>query len=417
MIRSSKHSIKFCNLGKINNLNDFIDEYRIVGQQIIDEIWYNGYNEFIPSQDELNCPKYIYYTKFNVISNLSSRAISSITNQVCFYLSAATKKRKQLLYVKEKLLKENKPIEKIDKLLNKYHLIKPNFLNCNPELSSKCCDIEKGKSFDYFLRLKSIGDKFGHIKIPIKNTKLGNKWLLNGSLLNSFSISKNNITLRYNIPKSNKTNNNTKIVGIDQGMKDVATLSDKQVTPKFNDHNYSLETILNKLSRKKKGSKAFKKAQDHRNNFINWSINKLNFNDIKEVRLEKIWNIGYKKTKSRKLSHWTNTLIRDKIMRKCEELEVLIIEQDSSYRSQRCFNCGIVRKANRKSKLYKCKHCGYEADADFNASLNHSINLPDIDWRVRNQRYNLGNGFYWKTTGLYRFDGLELGVPVSIKQE
>lgn len=129
--------------------------------------------------------------------------------------------------------------------------------------------------------------------------------------------------------------------------------------------------------------------------------------------MEKIWNIGYKQRTSRKLSHWTNTLIRDKILRKCEELEVPIIEQDSTYRSQRCFNCGIVRKSNRKCKLYKCKHCHYEADADYNASLNHSIDLPVIDWKIRNQGFNLGKGFYWKPSGLFTFDGVELRVPLS----
>ena len=238
------------------------------------------------------------------------------------------------------------------------------------------------------------------------------KWLKNGKLLNSFSIGSQYISLRVDIKNTNK-NEGTKIVGIDQGYKDVATLSDKQTTPKEDIHHHSLETIIGKLSRKKKGSDAFFKSQEHRKNFINWSINQLNFDGVKEVRLEKIWNIGYKNKTSRKLSHWTNTLIRDKIKRKCEELEVPVIEQDSSYRSQRCSCCGLVRKANRKGKVYKCKVCGYEADADYNASLNHAIDLPDIDWKFRSQRNNLGKGFYWKESGLFSFDGVELRVPLS----
>jgi transposase len=238
------------------------------------------------------------------------------------------------------------------------------------------------------------------------------KWLTRGKLLNSFSIGSQYISLRFDIKNTNK-NEGTKIVGIDQGYKDVATLSDKQTTPKEDIHHHSLETIIGKLSRKKKGSDAFFKSQEHRKNFINWSINQLNFDGVKEVRLEKIWNIGYKNKTSRKLSHWTNTLIRDKIKRKCEELEVPVIEQDSFYRSQRCSCCGLVRKANRKGKVYKCKVCGYEADADYNASLNHAIELPEVDWEFRSQRNNLGKGFYWKESGLFSFDGVDLRVPLS----
>jgi transposase len=414
MIRSTKHSTKFCNSNKINTLNSFISEYRRTGQLIIDYIWENGYADFVPEKDKLKCPKYIDYKKFNFIfTNLSARALSSLTNQICFLFSSAVRKRNKILYIKDKLVSENKSLVKIDTVLNKYKLVKPNFLNVNPELSSKCCDIEKGNSFDYFIRLSSIGKEYGHIKIPIKNTKVSSKWLKTGKLLNSFSIGSKNISMRFDIQKNNKNNIGTKIIGIDQGYKDIATLSDKQITPKNDSHNHSLESIIGKLSRKKKGSIAFKKAQDHRKNFINWSINQLNFDGVKEVRLEKIWNITFKKRTSRKLSHWTNTLIRDKIKKKCEELEVPVIGQDSSYRSQRCSKCGLVRKANRKGKIYKCNSCKFEADADFNASLNHIVDLPPINWDFRNQRYNLGKGFYWNFCGLCNIDGSELKVSTS----
>jgi len=390
----------------------FISEYRKIGQEIVDIIWNNGYEEFNIQEDKLNCPKYLDYKKFNINTSLSARALSSLVTQICFSLSSATKKRKQILYAKNKLISEGKPLGRIDKILDKYKLIKPNFSNINPELSSKCCDIKDGNSFNYFLRIKSIGKIYGCIKIPIKNTKVSLKWLKNGKLLNSFSIGQQYISLRFNITNKN-VNVGTKIIGIDQGLKDVATLSDHQITPKYDIHGHSLESIINTISKKKRGSDAFIKSQEHRKNFINWAINQLNFNDAKEIRLEKIWNIGYKRRTSRRLSHWTNTLIRDKIKRKCEELEVPVIEQDSSYRSQRCSCCGLVRKANRNGKIYKCKTCKFESDADYNASLNHIVDLPEISWQFRNQRNNLKCGFYWKPSGLFSIDGVELRVPLS----
>ena len=52
---------------------------------------------------------------------------------------------------------------------------------------------------------------------------------------------------------------------------------------KHNGQNHSLESIIQKLARKRKGSVAFKKAQDHRKNFINWSINRLNLKNVSEI--------------------------------------------------------------------------------------------------------------------------------------
>ncbi len=44
---------------------------------------------------------------------------------------------------------------------------------------------------------------------------------------------------------------------------------------------------------------------------------------------------------------------------------------DPKYTSQRCHNCGEVRKANRKSQsVYHCQECGVEKNADVNAALN-----------------------------------------------
>ncbi len=44
---------------------------------------------------------------------------------------------------------------------------------------------------------------------------------------------------------------------------------------------------------------------------------------------------------------------------------------DPKYTSQRCHNCGVVRKANRKSQsVYHCGACDVEKKADINAALN-----------------------------------------------
>lgn len=115
------------------------------------------------------------------------------------------------------------------------------------------------------------------------------------------------------------------------------------------------------------------------------------------------------------MKHWTNTLIRDKIYACCEENGVHFLLQSSTYRSQRCSSCGLVRKANRKGKEYICSNCGLIIDSDYNASLNHEQELPDIPFDLRKQRKNLGKGFFWKPEGFFDIYGKELTVPFCEK--
>ncbi|MDQ7001349.1 MAG: transposase, partial [Ghiorsea sp.] len=43
----------------------------------------------------------------------------------------------------------------------------------------------------------------------------------------------------------------------------------------------------------------------------------------------------------------------------------------AAYTSQRCSSCGYTHKDNRVSQSkFECQDCGYQANADFNASLN-----------------------------------------------
>jgi predicted nucleic acid-binding Zn ribbon protein len=79
----------------------------------------------------------------------------------------------------------------------------------------------------------------------------------------------------------------------------------------------------------------------------------------------------------------------------------------------RCYAFGVY-KSQRKGKIYSCKNCGLEIDADINAALNHQQDLPDIPYDLR--RLNLNRvGFFWKTTGFYSLTGEEITVSLPKK--
>lgn len=398
MLRSTRHHILDANLGKLAVYQSFIEEYSRVAKIIMDAVW-----EILP--EDLNLPLYLNYKGFPVKTNLSARVLSSVVTQVSGIIRSVIGREKCRIWVRK-----NKGIPLI-----KAKFRKPKISFIFPELSSKCCDVRRcqGK-FWGFVRLKCLGsdlngNPYGTICLPIiKNPRI------EGELQGGIKFFKQQFQLVWKKLTSSVEKGN-KIIGADTGLKAVLSLSDGQTPPIKCPHGHSYESILTKLSRKKRGGASFKKAQAHRKNFINWSVNQLNFRGVKEVRLEKVTNIRYGRKSSRKLSHWSNPEIRDKLKSRCEELEVPVIEQSCVYRSQRCSQCGQVRKANRQSKHYNCKFCGYSADADFNAAVNHSLDLPAVPKEFAGQKLNLGHGFFWKPTGFYTFSGAELRVPFDTR--
>lgn len=431
-VKTSLHPIKFANKVKRDNLSLFIDEYRRVAQLVIDDIWDNGYewedkqgtHSFSIQENALYFPSMMkggIIKQIEVDTILTARALKCLLTQVAGIISAECEKQRKRIFMLNKQKEEGKSKKQRKLLANKIKQNipqKPNCENINCELNSICCDWQQTKGeFDGYLRLKSITKTKTEIKIPVKFHKHSKKLSKNREQMTSYLISKNSINIRWKKDKIEKKASG-EVIGADQGMKDVLTCSDKQQTPKQDIHGHSLESIMTKLANKKKGSNAFKKAQSHRKNFINWSINQLNLDNVKEIRLEKIWNIGYKSKTSRLMQHWTNTLIRDKVESMCEEEGIRLIHQSSTYRSQRCSGCGVVRKLNRKGKTYLCKHCGLEIDADLNASLNHVVDLPEIPYSLRKLNMNRGNGFYWLKSGFYDYEtgrSLESLPPVEVK--
>ena len=431
-IRTSKHTLKFSNSNKLEELNSFIQEYKRVANIYLDYIWDKKFLYSYPKNNKIETTQFDSNTKLdlpnllstikinkelNLKTTLTARSLKCCITQILGIIRGDVEKQKKRQYIVNNLRAKSK---KISKKLRKTTRInkptKPNLSNLRPELNSVCIDFKEVKNsvFNAFVRLKSFTTEARGrtINLPIKYHKTTNKWRKKGKLLNSFLLSPNSIDLRYEITQSNKKKKKNK-VGADQGKTTVLSLSG-QSTPETDKHNHSLSSIIDKIGRKKKGSQAFRKAQTHRTNFINWSINQLNFSKITEIGFENIKDMKRYKRLPKHLINWTYTEITDKLTRKCEEEEVLLILQSAVYKSQRCSNCGLVCKSQRKGKIYSCKNCGLEIDADTNAALNHQQDLPDIPYDLR--RLNLNRvGFFWRTTGFYYLTGEEITVSLPKK--
>jgi hypothetical protein len=425
VIKSTKHFLKETNQGKISDLTLLVKEYRRVAKVILEDVWYNSYSwitekdgvienhTFNVSQNKLEHPKFLNYKDFNLETKLSARMLSSLVTQLCGILGASVEKQRKRLYIREKIAAEGGKTTLLDRKILQNIPVLPNLDNVNMELSSKCAEFIKTEGhFGGFVKLKSLGFCEA-ICLPIKFHKMNKKyesWEMKGSFLISDKV----VNLRF-FKEDPELRTEGSIIGGDQGLKTCLTLSDDQITksqPTPNPNvSHDLESIIRKMCRKKKGSRAFKKLQDQRKNYIHWSLNQLNLEGVKEVRFEKIWNIGFRKSRSKLLSHWTNTIIRDGFEDICNQNGVRFVEVESAYKSQRCWSCGLVKKSSRKGKLFKCS-CGHVMDADSNSSKNQPLNLPPITFEFRKLKLNV-KGFYWLETGIFDLNGVEIRVPLD----
>ena len=425
MIRTSSHSLQFTNTGKMNEIHALREECIRVMGIYLDYIWSNRYEW--DSKDGLthyvmDIEKELYDHPQRmstvwlekqiggVTTPLSARVRKCISNQLMGIIGASLEKQKKRKWVIDELIKAGqKPSKALSKKYKDNKPVKPNLLNANIELNSICIKIElpeHAEGFDKWVTLKCLG-MFGKINIPIKMHRRALKFENNGyKLRTSILLGRKSIDLRWEKEEPLcRTEGIT--VGADQGKKDVMTFSNGHVTPKADSHNHTLDSILAKMTKRKKGTKAFKRASDHRENFINWSINMMNWDGIQRINLEKIYNINFRRNTSRVLRHWTNTLVRDKVLSRGQELGVQVTEQSSTYRSQRCSVCGTVKKSHRKGKAYYCSICGLSIDADLNAAFNHEQELPDVPYELRRMKLNR-KGFQWKPEGFFNLSGTSL---------
>lgn len=417
VIRSTKHHLTAVNSGKRAIIGEFLACYRTALRGCIDYLWSTDcYRDeklvFSVSKDLLDLPKFLSYKDVPNQTHLSARAFCSAFEQAIGIVRSRIETRRRYLWLRSKIAAEGGDTARVDKKLSKLTLSKPFIKDsCGAELSSKCISFSKdSKHFDLFVRLGSSG--FDPINIPISFHRVNHK-LRAAKLLGGICLTDSSVILRFESEVAEKTEGRT--VGADTGALAVVTLSDGQTPPAADRDGHSLDSIMRKLSRQRRDSRAFHRTQAQRENFINWSLNQLNLSDVREIRLEQI-NTFKGGKRSRYLSHFAHALISQKIERMSELLGVQVVPQRSPLKSQRCSACGAVHKTSRKGRRYRCQSCLVEIDADLNSALNNEIDLPAIPAWVVASKLNR-QGFLWKPEGLFGLDGRELRVPDAEENE
>ncbi len=83
------------------------------------------------------------------------------------------------------------------------------------------------------------------------------------------------------------------------------------------------------------------------------------------------------------LKNWSYYDLQQKVEYKAKEKGIEVKYVDPKYTSQRCNQCGVINKENRKNQsTFECS-CGHKANADFNAAKN--ISMENIEEIIKEQ--------------------------------
>lgn len=335
MIRKVTLNLNNSNAGKINHLDNLMDESLRVLNYFVDILWEE--KTFKGKFLKQKCPD--TWLSVRLQQCLGKQALEAVKSQ-------------------RKRHKKTKPI-----------LRKPT-LNLDERFLSFQ---EDSNSFDFWIHLGSLGNRL-ILNLPSRKHNHFNRYREAGwTLKKSGRLRKlpNGWFLDLYFEKEEPPKiKGGKRIGIDVGYKKLAVASDGQVVGK------DLEKTYEKISRKRQGSKAFKRALKERDNKINEELNKLDLSKVRSVVMENLKNVKkgskgkiHKKFNS-KLQRWTYPKVLEKLSRVCEETGKIFVMIDPSYTSQTCSLCGVTDKSSRSGEKFVCASCGYSDDADFNASKN-----------------------------------------------
>lgn len=349
MIRSSKHSNKFMTSGKFEVYNRMLLDFRDLVNYYIGLIWDKSLDLKI---------------------NLSSKDLPD--NDVIKH-----SRWKQLAYKNASSVVRS--VINRDNLKN-YN--KPFISNTSIELDERFWDEETDETvhFDRFIKIstpyfKDNSRNSEKICIPIKNTRISNKFK-DWNQKKTIRLTINNIFFIYE--KEVELKQEGKSLGVDIGYKNLLSDSDGNF---YGDS----ERLYEKISRKKQGSKSFKKALKERDYEVNRSCKMIPFKDLKELYAEDLKNVKngkrFNKKFSNKLQRWTYPKVLIKLTMLAEENGVLMKRVNPAYTSQTCHKCNKLEKSNRNGIVYSCC-CGYTGHADINAAINilmRGTNMVSLD--------------------------------------
>lgn len=342
--RSSRHILKYQTDTKTDYLDRLFNDYKIDLQLYIDLIW-----------DEK-----LLLERFLSSKDLPNGEISHSQWKQIIYKNAS------------EIIRANKKRKKTSK---------PEVKTISINIDSRLFDIDEKSSleFDGFVKINTPyfyknKKRSIPIRLPFRQHKHSLKFK-DWRRVNTIRITKSFNGLYYLTfvyEKEVQLKEDGQKLGIDIGYKKLLTTSEGQYI------GTNFQDLCLKLSRTKRKSKHQKRLLFERNKQINQICNQLDLDPINYLVIENLKNLKFKTKQNkalstnfmRKLQYWTYPKVIQKLQFLSEENGVLLEQVQPEYTSQMCSSCGHISKKSRNGEFFKCVDCGYEIDADLNASIN-----------------------------------------------
>lgn len=380
MIKRTQHSLKFITAKKREMLDKLFVEYQRVVNEFIGLYWNEKKLASKATATQWRkvttwlCGKAVkcaYRQAVQIIKSTQAKNKQRIYKAYQRVYAYAKKRNKDWAIVKQKWSEWSVGKKFRDRV--KFPVFNGNSINLNSDLVT-IYESPKMKEFDLAVRLGSIFGNRISLLLPTKKHTLFNKHINNGYTVNSSvqlrRIDGNlyvNLFLEKETPEVKPTG---KVVGVDVGVKKLMSTSENVFLGK------DIETKIQKLKRRKRGSKNSKQTIEEIKSYIGQQVNQLDLADVQTVVVEdldvKNMNKRGKSSKEHRktLGNWNSRLLFGRLTNRCQENRVLVMSVPPEYTSQKCSSCGVVCKESRSGERYECKHCGASLDADYNASIN-----------------------------------------------
>ncbi|MEF8835603.1 MAG: transposase [Candidatus Thermoplasmatota archaeon] len=204
------------------------------------------------------------------------------------------------------------------------------------------------------------------------------------------------------------------VMGVDLGMNNLAVTS----TGKFFkgnqlDHNRKrFEEIRGKLQQKgtRSAHLVIQRMSERENRYAcdtlhcisKELVEEAERNDVDIIAFENLKYIRERMPKNKWYHVWAFNKLYQYVEYKAKERGIQVKQINPKNTSRRCSKCGHTEKNNRNGNKFKCKHCGYELDADYNAAKNIGIKLLQ---RRQKSSAGAGNGQLALKSGTLKLNG------------
>jgi len=225
----------------------------------------------------------------------------------------------------------------------------------------------------------------GRIKVAVSIPKYYTQYLdwqvKNAALSYDIHIKKLWLYLVVEKEAPQKVKPNT-VLGVDSGVLNHAVLSNNMFFASNHIRNVKgrYQCLRQKLQAKgtRSTKRLLRKRSGREKRFmanVNHRLSKLIVNQpfnviaLEKLEVEKVKKNG--KRFNRKLGNWAWRQLQLCIEYKAEALGKTVVYVNPAYTSKTCSRCG--QRGSRKGLVFKCKHCGFELNADLNASRNIAL--------------------------------------------